>query len=529
MRMDEAYRGPRDAQRRLETERYAHLVALDPRTPVLVGVGQVTLRADPNVALEERPEPVALMADALRAAADDAGAGAGSRLVTAAQSLRVMLPLSWSYVNPGLLVAQQLGITPRQYALTVIGGNSPQAVVNMSAQQIARGELDVVLITGAECIFTRVAARRAQGRPVLTWTVQDDHTPRPDVIGTERSPVTDTEAAAGLDRPLRVFPLFENALRASTGESIADHQRRVAGLWSGMSVVAATNPYAWTPQPRSPEEILAIGPSNRMVSFPYPKLMNANDRVDQGAALVLCSLEAARRAGVPDDRMVFPLSGADAHDHWFLSHRDDLRSSPALHVAAGRALALADVGVDDLAHIDLYSCFPCAVQIAAAEIGLTLSEPERLTVTGGLGFAGGPGNNYVTHSIATMAGRLRRDPGAVGLVTGLGWYLTKHAVGLWSTTPPASGFHHESPQHDVDVLPGRIAAEGFEGDAVIETYTVVYDRDRQPELGILALRTGDGRRAWGTTTDRDEMQQLTEEEGCGRKARVSAGGRTSLR
>jgi acetyl-CoA C-acetyltransferase len=504
-------------------------VALDPRTPVLVGVGQVTVRPEANVALEDRPEPVALMADALRAAADDAGSGAGSRLFAAAQSIRVMLPLSWSYVNPGLLVAQQLGVTPRQHALTVVGGNNPQTVVNLSAAQIAHGELDVVLITGAECIYTRVAARRDPDRPMLRWTVQDDHTPRPDVIGTERSPVTDVEAAAGLDRPLRVFPLFENALRAATGESVAEHQRRVAQLWAGLSAVAATNPYAWTPRPRSADEILAVGPSNRMVSFPYPKLMNANDRVDQGAALILCSLDAARRAGVKDDRLVFPLSGADAHDHWFVSQRHDLHSSPALRLSAGRALTLAGVGVDDVAHIDLYSCFPCAVQVAAAEIGLPLTEPARLTVTGGLGFAGGPGNNYVTHSIATLAGRLRRDPGAVGMVTGLGWYLTKHAIGLWSTAPPRSGFRHDSPQRQVDALPRRAEAANFVGDATIETYTVVYDRDGAPDLAILALRTGDGRRAWGTTADHDEMRQLTEEEGCGRKARVTAEGRTSLR
>ena len=184
-----------------------------------------------------------------------------------------------------------------------------------------------------------------------------------------------------------------------------------------------------------------------MVSFPYPKLMNANDRVDQGAALILCSLGAARDAGVPSDRLVFPVSGTDAHDHWFLSDRENLRSSPAIGIAGRRALSLAGLGVDDVAHVDLYSCFPCAVQIAAHELGLALDDPGRsLTVTGGLGFAGGPGNNYVSHSIASMAERLRADPGSTGLVTGLGWYSTKHAVGVWSTTPPATGFRHESPR-----------------------------------------------------------------------------------
>ncbi len=182
-------------------------------------------------------------------------------------------------------------------------------------------------------------------------------------------------------------------------------------------------------------------------------------------------------------------------------------------------------GIDDVAHVDLYSCFPCAVQIAAHELGLPLDDPGRsLTVTGGLGFAGGPGNNYVSHSIAAMAQRLRADPGALGLVTGLGWYSTKHAVGLWSTTPPEGGFRHACPQDAVDTLPRRTPAPDYEGDATIETYTVVHDRDGAPELAIVALLTEDGRRAWGNISDRDDMVGLMHHEGCNRKVRLAADG-----
>jgi acetyl-CoA C-acetyltransferase len=364
---------------------------------------------------------------------------------------------------------------------------------------------------------------------VLSWTTQDDDTEKPLVLGVDRVPVTDVEAAAGLDRPLRVFPLFENALRAAAGESIDSHQRRVSDLWAGFSSVAADNPYAWMRTVHTPEEVRTVGPTNRMVSFPYPKLMNANDRVDQGAALILCSVSAARDAGVPEDRWVFPLSGADAHDHWFLSHRADLRSSPAIGRAGKSALALAGAGIDDVAHIDLYSCFPCAVQIAAHELGLPLEDPRRLTVTGGLGFAGGPGNNYVSHSIATMAQRLRADPGALGLVTGLGWYVTKHAVGVWSTAPPPSGFRRGDPQPEVDALPQRTPAAGYEGEADIETYTVVHDRDGQPEFAVLALLTPDGHRAWARTADDDDMDGLVREEGCGRRVRLAGDGRVEMR
>ncbi len=347
-------------------------------------------------------------------------------------------------------------------------------------------------------------------------------------MGDDRTPVTEDEKAHGLDRPLRVFPLFENALRAEAGESVDAHQRSVSELWARLSACAASNPYAWSRRERSAEEIRTVGPANRMVSFPYPMLMNANDRVDQGAALIVCSVAAARDAGVPDDRWVFPLSGADAHDHWYVSERADLRSSPAVGIAGGRALELAGAGIDDVAHIDLYSCFPCAVQMAAGALGLPVDGSRELTVTGGLTFAGGPGNNYVTHSIATMAGRLRSDPGAVGLVTGLGWYATKHAVGLWSTEPPAAGFRHDRPQEAVDALARRTPAPGYEGAATVETYTVLHDREGRAVRGILALVTPDGRRVWANVTDEDDLLGLMQDEGCGRPARLAAGGRVTL-
>ena len=498
---------------------------------MLAGVGQVVQPPDPAVALTERAEPVELMARALESARSDCGpAGVGERLLRRAQSLRVMVPLSWQYANPGLLVAERLGIEPAEQALSVIGGNSPQTLAADTARSIAAGQLDIALLAGAECIYTRVAARRHPDRPLLPWTTQPPGTPAPTLIGTERDPVTDNERARGLDRPLRVFPLFATALRAASGESPEAHQRSVAAVWSQFSDVAASNPFAWTRRPVTPDEVLTVSPDNRMVSYPYPKLMNANDRVDMGAALVMCSLEAARAAGVPDDRLVFPVSAADAHDHWFLSHRADLHSSPAIRLAARVAFEAAGSSIDEVEHLDIYSCFPCAVQIAAAEIGVAIDEPGRsLTITGGLGFAGGPGNNYVTHSIATLAGRLRAQPGAMGMVTGLGWYATKHSVGLWSSAPPARSFCSVSPQAEVDALPQRAPAAEADGLVTVEAYTVVHDRDGGPELGILSLLTEDGRRAWGNVTDLDTLGGLMAEEACGRRARLYPDSRVDLR
>jgi acetyl-CoA C-acetyltransferase len=506
-------------------------VALDPRTPVLVGVGQVTERPDASSPLERRPEPTELMARALEAAAEDCGGrGAGRRLLDRAGSLRVMPPLSWHYVNPGLLVSARLGLEVKELALTDIGGNNPQTVASLTALAIARGDLDVALLAGADCIFTRIAARRDPSRPTLPWTPQASDTPEPVRLGKDRSPVTEFEQGRGLDRPTHVYPLFETALGAAAGEDPVSHRKQMATLWARFSEVAARNPHAWSPRARTAEEIASVGPANRMICFPYPKLMNANDRVDQGAALILCSVETARAAGVPEDRWVFPLAGSDAHDHWYLSQRSDLCSSPALATIGRHALRLAGLGIDDIEHLDLYSCFPSAVQIASRELGVRVQDDSRpLTVTGGLTFAGGPGNNYVSHSLATMAGVLRADPGSVGLVTGMGWYVTKHAIGLWSTTPPPAGFKHHNPQSEVDALERRPVASDTEGDVTVETYTVVHGPDGEPERAILALLTREGARTWGTVDDLDTLIGLEGEGGCGRQARLGRDGRAVLR
>jgi acetyl-CoA C-acetyltransferase len=366
---------------------------------------------------------------------------------------------------------------------------------------------------------------------VPAWTTQPAGTPDPVHLDDEREPVTALERAASLDRPMRIYPLFANALRSASGRTIDENAAYVAQLWAPFSQVAERNPYAWTQKTFTPAEVRTVGPDNRMVAFPYPKLQMANDRVDQGAGFIMCSFETAQSAGVPRERMIFPASGADANDHWFLTHRMDLHSSPAIRIASDRALALAGTTIDEIAHIDLYSCFPCAVQIAAAEIKLPLLDPSRpLTLTGGLGFAGGPGNNYGSHSIATMSSALRSKGGSAFL-TGLGWYSTKHSTGVWSAEPGSGPFSFENVQSEVDALPQRAPApnggQGAEGD--VETYTVLVGRDGVPDLGIVALLTSEGARAWGTVTDVDTLSMLMVEEGCGKRATVRTDGRVDVR
>jgi acetyl-CoA C-acetyltransferase len=233
---------------------------------------------------------------------------------------------------------------------------------------------------------------------------------------------------------------------------------------------------------------------------------------------------------VPRERWVFPHAGTDAHDTYSVSERGDMHSSPAIRVAGARALSLAGVGIDDVAHVDIYSCFPSAVQIAADELGLPVHDDTRpLTVTGGLSFAGGPWNNYVTHAIAAMAGVLRDDPGSVGVCTANGGFLTKHAIGVYSTEPPASGFRWEDVQDQVDAVASVRSAVGeADGPVTIETWTVMHDREGAPENGFAAARLDDGTRAWGTTQDPDVLKAMTVEDFIGKPAHLSTDGQLTF-
>jgi acetyl-CoA C-acetyltransferase len=344
------------------------------------------------------------------------------------------------------------------------------------------------------------------------------------MTGDLRPGVNDLEVRHGMRLPVEVYPLFENALRARAGETIDEHQRKVGALMARFTRVAAKNPYAWFRQERVPEDLITVSPDNRMVGFPYPKRLNAIIEVDQAAAVVMTSLARAKELGVPSDRMVFLWGGADATDIWHVSERLDYVESPAIRAAGRAALAQAGVSADDIAYIDLYSCFPSAVQIGRDALGIAPDDPRDLTVTGGLPYHGGPGNNYSMHAIATMVNLLRGDPAAKGLVTALGWFITKHSVGVYSGSPPPREWSREPGCYDdaADAARApRVVAEA-NGPATIETYTVVHGRDGAPERGIVIGRRDDGRRFLATTPagDRGALEALEREEGVGRRGRV---------
>jgi acetyl-CoA C-acetyltransferase len=325
---------------------------------------------------------------------------------------------------------------------------------------------------------------------------------------------------------VQVYPMFETAWRAANGWGIDEHRERMGALWARFSKVAASNPNAWIQQEFTAEQIVTPSVDNRMVGFPYTKMLNSNNAVEQSAALLVCSVERARALGVPSERWVFIHAGTDAHDTAHVSNRRDLHSSPAIRTAGRRVFQLAGIDSDDIAHIDIYSCFPSAVEIAAHELGLGsgIGDDRPLTVTGGLSFAGGPWSNYVSHSIATMVDRLRDHPGDLGLCSANGGFLTKHAFGIYSTSPSRAPFRHENPQAEIDAAESVEVAGTAEGPVRIEAYTVMHDRNGAPESGFAAVRLRDGRRAWGRVTDAATMAVMCTDEMVGREAELSAAG-----
>lgn len=494
-------------------------MSLDPHTPVLVGAGQITHR-DGDV-----PSPLELMVAAARAAALDAGVG-GDALLARTQSVAVVDLFSWPVPDPGAAVAAELGCSPQETVVSARGGNGPIALLGDLAGRIAAGTLDVALLAGGEAGTAFQAALR-EGRDT-GWGGQAEGTAPNRIVGADRDPGDPAELAAGLIAPIFWYPLFEHAIRGAAGRSREEHQRHLGALWLRFADVARDNPHAWNRSlPETAAEIAEPGPGNRQVSDPYTKAMNANITVDQGAALLLCSVEAARAAGIAPERWVFVEATAGAHDHWCCGERDRFDRSAAI-AAGGRAvLDHAGVGIDDVGLLDLYSCFPSAVQVAARELDVDPFDPGRPpTVTGGLAFAGGPANNYVMHSLATLVGRIREEPEARGLATAVGWYLTKHGIALLSGRPGAQPFAHHDVQASVDERPRRtIVPESEAVSGEIEAHTAICDRDGTATMGIVAVRLADGRRAFARTHEPETIAALQDEEplGCAASTDGAAG------
>lgn len=486
------------------------------RTALLVGCGQVKQKLEDPAAARE---PLQLMEDAARAAADDAKAPALLEAIDAIWVLRGI----WDYSNPAALLAERLGANVAETGLAPISGSSVQHLICTAIAEIEAGRHDVVLIAGGEAEYSKRRTLRAGEQPQRT--VQTGSTPDRN-FGGDPIMVTREEIAIGLGKPASVYSMFENALRYESGASLQEHRLRVGELCAQMSQVAAANPYGWDDVALRADEISMDGDANRMISYPYTMRMVANMVVDQAAAVIVCSSEAAARHAVAADRIVYPHVTVEVTKAPKLSNRDAYDRVPALGLAGNRALEMAKLSIDDVELIDIYSCFPAAVQVAMRELGV--ADGASPTLTGGLNHGGGPFNSYVLHSTATAMNEVRRAPGQPALVTSLGGWFSKLGFGVYSTAEPRDGYQYACLDGEVARFPARTLIRDVAAHTTIETYALSYF-EGSPRHAVIAGLLDDGSRLFAISEQAETLDELLRNEPCGRSVSISADGEFTLR
>ena len=325
--------------------------------PVIVGIGQITYRPEEH---SDYLHPLQLGKIAVESAVEDCRCPA---VLGHADTVTVINMFSHGYADPAGLFCEMLGIQPRVREYTAIGGNTPQWLVNRTADRIARGEISVALLAGAEAMHNAPAETRDN------WLQDLAASGGPEMVGDTRWGSTPHEMLHHARYPLEIYPLYENALRAARGMSIEENRAFLAEYCAGFSKIASENPRAWFRKARTSHEIGTVTQRNRMVNFPYTKYMNPIMNVNQAAAAVMMGTDKARKLGIPQDKWVYLHGGADGTDKWFLSERGDFTSSPVVREVSSACLSMAGREIGDMGLFDLYSCFPSATSPAGPRAG----------------------------------------------------------------------------------------------------------------------------------------------------------------
>jgi acetyl-CoA C-acetyltransferase len=499
---------------------------VDPRTPVIVGVGQFTERIDDPA--YRGMSAVELATEAVRAALADTGAdvAAVAEAIDVFAGLR-QFEICTPFASPPLgcsdnyvrSVAQRVGADPARAVLEPIGGNGPQKLVTEFAGAIAAGEIEAALILGSEPGSTAKFYSDRDDKPDFTEHVGGQLENRG--YGFEQY-MSEYTANHGLTGAPVQYGLLDNARRARLGRSVDEYRREMAELFAPFSKVAAKNPFSSSPTERSVEELATVTAENRMICDPYPRMMVARDTVNQGAAALLMSVEAARRLGVPEEKWVYLHGHADQREQDLLD-REDVSVSYSSKQAVAEALRLAGITIDDVATFDLYSCFPFPVFAVCDDFGLAAGDPRGLTLTGGLPYFGGPGNSYSLHGIAETVAAMRDKPGAFGLVGANGGVMSKYSVGVYSTTPTGWAPDRSAAlQQSIADLPKVAVTRHATGAGVIETYSVRYDWPERTGI-IIGRLDADGSRFMAISTDDDLVALMTDGDPLGAAITVTAG------
>jgi acetyl-CoA C-acetyltransferase len=447
------------------------------RIPVIVGVGEIVDRPKEIAA---GLEPLTLLEEALKRAEADSG----GRLLRDISSLDIVNFLSWRYRDPEKQLAARLGVTPAHLYYGPVGGESPIRYLHEAAQRIARGECSVAAVCGAEAQSTATKAQR--GGIELPWTSFAHDVEEPKRGAAFQKPMA---VQLGVFRPITVYPLYETATSAHWGQTPREALAESGALWSTYSSVASENPNSWLKKRFAPDEITTPSPENRLIAWPYTKLMVANPTVNMGGAILLTSLAKARAAGIAEDRLIYPWGGASAEEPRDYLARDQFFESHPQNAVLKAAMDLVKGDGRKFDAIELYSCFPCVPKMARRTLGL--GTDVQPTVTGGLTFFGAPLNTYMTHAACAMVRRLRNGA-RLGLLYGQGGFVTKHHALVLSRQAPRQALVQDtSVQAAADRHRRKVPEFVTEaaGKGKVESFTVIYRGNGEIEHGVVMMRT----------------------------------------
>ena len=372
--------------------------------PVIVGVATLTGRpGDPDA-----PDAVGWMTKAAGAALADASESAA---LSAAVGWVGVAEGTWRCSDAGAVICERLGLGGAGPIHTVRAdvGILQQRLIAEASLAIARGEVAAALVVGGEARARERAISKAGGEP--TQTPGPDGAEPNEVIHPADELMSDLELQRDLATPATQYAIVEDALAHADGLDRPALRHRLGDLWSGFAAVAADNPTAWDRSAPSAGAIVDTTDRNRMVADPYTRSLCSQWNVDAASALLLTSIELAERLGIPAGRRIAVEATAESNLILPLPQRAVLHRWPAFEVVAEALAAHCGVAVDgglgaDV--VDLYACFPSAVQVQARALGLPL-DAARLTATGGMTFAGGPLNNAALASMVTNTSTLPRD------------------------------------------------------------------------------------------------------------------------
>lgn len=505
---------------------------IDPAMPVLVGAGQTVVRS--AVASGQVPHsPADLAGRAAQAALADAGGKpqAIAQCIDVVAAIRLFSDSAPAFAhafggasNLPRAVARRIGAEPVRAIYSSVGGQNPQRLVTELADLVHRGEARMALLCGAEAAAATRQARRAG----LTFSWDEEVPGQLEDRAEAGRLASGSEIAHGLAWPAQAYALIEQAQRHAAGQSAAQRREMMARLFAPFSAVAAANAYAQFPVAHDAAFLAAPSQSNYPLNSVYLRHMIAQDAVNQAAAVLLTSVGEARRLGIPPEKWMF-LHGSGDADDVIPSERADLSRSVAMEAALGQALDTAELSAEQIDLIDIYSCFPCAVLAVVEALGWDWRAPPcALTLTGGLPFFGGPGNNYSLHGIAEMVSALRRTPDAYGMVTANGGMLSKHAVGVYSARPPArwSAGPQGTAQARADAAAPRAVSRDPAGAGRIDSYVVMPGPDKAPLAGIFGTLAETGERFIAVSADPATCAALDDTSGLdafGRIVQVKSG------